>query len=229
MLLFGAVAVTTAAASSAATTTVADWELNEPVGAAVMTDSSGNGLNGSIGNEVVTGATYDGATGYRFARLKPNTAPAHPEHIARVPNDPRLDPGAGTYSVEVRYRTGNPFGNLAQKGLAGAQGGYWKIQLPQGSEPSCLVRGPTGVTNAVRARSAISDYQWHTVRCVRTTDAVALYVDGAYVGSNLGVTGDIGNDQPLYLGGKGECDQVAVTCDYFGGDVDYVRITAGTG
>lgn len=211
-------------ATAASSAPVVAWELNEPVGATTMIDSSINGLHGDIGTEVVTGATFDGASGYRFARLPPNTPPAHPEHIVRVPHDERLNPGTEDYTVEVRYRTKNAFGNLIQKGQAGSRGGYWKIQLPQG-EPSCLFRGPTGITNAVRAKTRIDDNQWHTIRCERTTDAVALYVDGVFVGRNRGLTGAIANTKDLTLGGKGKCDQIKVTCDYFGGDVDWVRIT----
>lgn len=212
------------AVPAAATTTTVAWELNEPRGATTMLDSSGNEIHGIIGTEVVTGATFDGATGYRFARLKPNTPPAHPEHNVWVPHDERLNPGSDDYSVEVRYRTGNPFGNLIQKGQSGTPGGYWKIQLPQG-EPSCLFRGPTGVTNAVRAQTRIDDERWHVIRCDRTDDAVELYVDGVFAGRNRGTTGAIANTKPLSLGGKDDCDQIKVTCDYFGGDVDYVRIT----
>jgi len=209
--------------AAAATTTVA-WELNEPAGATTMTDTSGNGITGRIGAEVVTGVTVQGATGYRFPRLAPNTPPAHPEHNVQVPHDDRLNPGSEDYSVEVRYRTGNPFGNLIQKGQSGTRGGYWKIQLPQG-EPSCLFRGPTGVTNAVRAQTRIDDDQWHVIRCDRTADAVELYVDGVFAGRNRGTTGAIANTRSLSFGGKDDCDQVTVTCDYFGGDVDWVRIT----
>ena len=172
-----------------------------------------------------TGVLADGATGYRFDRLRPNTPPAHPEHIVVVPHDPRLEPADRDYTIDARYRTTNPFGNFVRKGQAGSRGGYFKIQLPQG-EPSCLFRGPSGVTNAVRARgNRIDDGLWHTIRCERTRDAVVLYVDGVFVGRNRGLTGPIANSQPIYIGGKGNCDQIKITCDYFGGDIDYIRIT----
>ena len=28
----------------------------------------------------------------------------------------------------------------------------------------------------------------------------------------------------MTIAGKGNCDQVEITCDYFSGDIDYVRI-----
>ena len=51
--------------------------------------------------------------------------------------------------------------------------------------------------------------------CVRTATAVTLYVDGVFMNRKRGVTGRIDNKQPLTIGGKTECDQVTVTCDYF--------------
>ena len=211
-------------AQAATPVTIANWQMNEAAGARTMVDSTGR-FNGVIGTEVVTGATFGGSTGYRFERLKPNTPPARPEHIVRVPNSALLNPGnRAEYAVEVRYRTSNPFGNIVQKGQAGAKGGYWKIQLPQG-EASCLFRGPGGVTNAVRSRGIqINDNQWHTVRCVATPTEARLYIDGVFIGRNRGTTGQIVNSEPVYVGGKGFCDQVKITCDYFGGDIDYVRL-----
>ncbi|MGH9246806.1 MAG: LamG domain-containing protein [Acidimicrobiales bacterium] len=225
--LAAALLVLTGAQPAGATVTqsLAVWEMNEDAGATIMHDSSGNGFDGAIGDEVILGATFDGAVGYRFPWLKPNTPPAHPEHIVRVPHDEDLNPAADDYTIELRLRTTNKFGNVIQKGQAAAPGGFFKIQLPMG-EPSCVFRGPDGVTNAVRARGQpIRDGQWHVIRCERTTNAVELYIDGVFIGRNTGLTGPIGNDKPIYIGGKGVCDQIRITCDYFGGDIDWVRLS----
>ncbi len=205
---------------------VANWEMDELPEAEVMSDSSGNAFDGDVGDEVVTGVVVaEDNAAYRFARVKPNTPPARPEHNVVVPHDHRLNPAdRDEYVVEVRLRTTNKFGNVVQKGQAGARGGYWKIQLPL-AEPSCLFRGPGGVTNAVRARGKpIDDDNWHTIRCEATPDKVEMFVDGVFIGRNRGLTGRIANDEPVYIGGKGFCDQIKITCDYFGGDIDYVRL-----
>jgi hypothetical protein len=84
-----------------------------------------------------------------------------------VPNSAALNPGTGDYAVEFRMRTTHSFGNVIQKGQAGAPGGYWKFQQPSGK---------------------------------------------------------ISNTRPVTIAGKGDCDQVEITCDYFSGDLDYVHI-----
>ena len=42
-----------------------------------------------------------------------------------------------------------------------------------------------------------------------------------------GATGYINNSIPMTIGGKINCDQIKVTCDYFSGMIDYIRITRG--
>jgi hypothetical protein len=48
--------------------------------------------------------------------------------------------------------------------------------------------------------------------------------DGVVTGRNFNATGSIANTRPLSIAGKLNCDQVNTTCDYFAGDLDYVKI-----
>jgi hypothetical protein len=214
-----------APASAAGGTTVISWDMNEPAGASVMHDSGPLGIDGQIGSEVITGVAVGGAVGYQFPRLKPNTPPTHPEHLVVIPDQTALDPETGNYTVEIRYRTTNGFGNLIQKGQSHSAGGQWKIQLP-GGRPQCYFKGSGGKAGA-GWKTPIDDGQWHTLRCVRTPDSVTLYVDGVRRGRKVGPTGNMNNKFPVTIGGKQKCDQITVTCDYFGGTVDYVRIEKG--
>jgi hypothetical protein len=205
--------------------------MGEPSGATVMTDSSGNRLNGTIGSAVRTGVSMagaDGRTAYQWAFTQPNAAPAKPERLIKVPDDSRLDPGTRDYAVTIRYKTTQAFGNLLQKGQSGASGGYWKFQAPKGVL-SCLFRGADG-SRSVNSGVALNDGGWHTVRCERTADRVTMTVDAGTTKQitrrALGVTGNISNANPLTIGGKANCDQIKVTCDYFTGAIDYVRIQA---
>ena len=203
---------------------VAVWQMNEQAGARTMQDSSGNGIDGTIGSDVVAGtALSGGGTGYRFTYVRPNQPPANPERLVQVPHDNRLNPGTGEFAVEVRLRTTHSFGNVIQKGQAGARGGYFKFQAPSG-KISCLFRGSAGSSTASSGSVRINDGAWHTVRCERTASSVVMTVDGVVTGRNRNATGNIANTRPLTIAGKLNCDQVEVTCDYFAGDIDYVRI-----
>jgi Laminin G domain len=217
-------ATMTSPAEGDATATLASWQLNERAGATVMRDSSGHGINGSIGSDVVTGVTPSGATGYRFTNVDPDQPPVKPGRLVQV-NSATLNPGSRDYAVTVRYRTTHTFGNLLQKGQAGAKGGYFKLQAPRGIM-HCLFRGSHD-SIAVGSGKPLNDGRWHVVRCERSSGGVTMTVDGKVTGSHTGSTGSISNPVPLTIGGKRNCDQVRVSCDYFAGDVDYVTIQTG--
>ena len=207
-----------------AATPVATLQMNEAAGASTAVDSSGNGLNGVVGSHVQTGvALTGGGTGYRFPYLRPNTPPADPEHLVTIPHNNRLNPGTGNFAVEFRMRTTHSFGNVIQKGQAGSKGGYWKFQQPSG-KISCLFRGSAGSSTASSGTVRVNDGAWHTVRCERTSSSVTMTVDGVVTGRNRNPTGPIANTKPLSIAGKLNCDQIDITCDYFAGDLDYVKI-----
>ena len=75
--------------------------------------------------------------------------------------------------------------------------------------------------------TAINDNLWHVLTCVRTPTRVTVLVDGVEVNHKNGSTGTIDNEMPMTVGGKLNCDQIKVTCDYFSGDIDYIRIYKG--
>ncbi len=113
-----------------------------------------------------------------------------------------------------------------QKGQGATTGGYWKLENPEGL-PRCLFRGSNGASRTGYAKVAINDGQWHVIRCNRTSTYVEMYIDGVRQSRLTGPTGTIANPWELTIGGKGQCDGVNVTCDYFVGDIDYVRIEKG--
>jgi hypothetical protein len=203
------------------------WKMNEGRGATVMADSSGHGIKGHIGSAVQTGVKVKGSTGYRWSQTKPNEPPAKPQRLV-VASDPQLNPGTGDYAVTIRFRTTHSAGNIIQKGQAGASGGYWKMQNVRG-EITCLFRGrsPSGDVQSKAVNSGtkpLNDGSWHKVVCARTAKQVTMTIDGSRVRRAVGPTGKISNDRPISIGGKSNCDQKKVTCDYFSGDIDYVRI-----
>ena len=55
---------------------------------------------------------------------------------------------------------------------------------------------------------------------------VAVVVDGTRKVRTIAI-GRIDNKLPMTIAGKSKCDGVRVSCDYFVGDMDYVKITRG--
>jgi PKD repeat protein len=227
LLMAGGVVAMAAPAQAVATTNAAFWSMDEAPGSRTMTDSSGNRINGTVGADVETGVRYDGASAYRFPNISPTAPPARPEHVVQVPTNPRLNPDAGDYSVTVRYRTTKSYGNIVQKGQNATAGGYWKFEQPNGIV-TCLFKGANGQQRSAWSRTPLNDGQWHTVRCERTSTSVTMYVDGVRHSRLAGSTGTIANTWELAIGGKTRCDQNRTTCDYFTGDIDYVRVEKGS-
>jgi PKD repeat protein len=225
------------AAQAAATNVVADWELNDAPGATVAVDSSGNGLNGAIDPTAATHGLHTGVTDgvntfYRWDNRCPACEPVEQQRVVQIPDDDRLDiaDASTTWTLEFRFRTSHPFGNYMQKGQSESHGGQIKVQGPKGSV-QCLFKGADGTRVGTGSPTALDDNQWHTVQCIRTETQVKEFVDGVRVAVKNGETGPINNNNAFVIGGKTNCDQVAITCDYFSGDIDYVKVStdAATG
>lgn len=214
--------VTASPADAAATTLVASWQMNEPAGATVMTDSSGHGITGTIGSAVATGVQTSGTIDYQWSSVNPTAPPAKPQRLVQV-NNSALNPGTRDYAVTIRYRTTHSYGNMIQKGQNATAGGYFKFEQPNGFI-TCLFKGATGQQRAIVSKIALNDGAFHTVRCERTTNQLTMTIDSRTKYSLTGPTGNISNTVPLTIGGKLNCDQVKVTCDYFAGTIDWITI-----
>jgi hypothetical protein len=224
-----AIGVAVPTASGAATTVIANWQMNEGSTASTMLDSSGNGINGQIGDDVLTGVNVLGAVAYRWTSVKPAAPPPKPERLVRV-YDSRLNPGTRQYAVTVRFRTTHSYGNMIQKGQSKNPGGHFRWDIP-GGELRCQFDGrlPAGGMSSRTVRTGslrLNDGAWHTARCERLPDRLVLTIDGTRTFTRMGPTGNISNTIPLTIGGKSQCDQIKVTCDYFAGDIDWVQIQA---
>jgi FlaG/FlaF family flagellin (archaellin) len=225
--------------ASATTNVAADWEMNESYSAStmesgptVMHDSTGN-HNGTIprqdspdGQQITTHGSY-----YSWKDRCPACYPPDSTRVIQVPDSSALeipDPSV-PYTLTFRFRTSHPFGNYMQKGQATTPGGQIKVQAPKGNV-QCLFHGSLGQvgTGSTQKYPALDDGQWHTVTCVHTSTQVKEYVDNhtTPIVKN-GSTGPIDNSYPMTIGGKPKCDQVKVTCDYFSGDMDFVRVSHG--
>jgi hypothetical protein len=224
MVLVSFLMTSTVGVSHAATPTLtADWEMNEPAGTTVMNDTTGN--HPGVVNPA--GVTANGSS-FHWQQRCPACLPTAIERVITVNDSPELDitDPSVNYTLEFRYHTRGGYGNIMQKGQSSTAGGQIKVQLPQG-RPQCLFKGANGQRVGSGSPVAINDGQWHTVMCVHSATQVLTYVDGVRMGVKNGSTGPIDNSKPFVIGGKLNCDQIKTTCDYFSGDIDWVRITRG--
>ena len=224
----GTTGASEAQSSRAAPVTTLQLDFSDAAGATTALDSSGLGHHGAVGSHIRMRGSY--AT---WDRHDPSDNPYFgADHLVMISDaaDGTLDPGAGNFVVELRYRTTAKFGNIIQKGQATTAGGQVKWQQPKGVL-GCMFKSPTGQA-AVNSKTPLNDGQWHTVRCERTSTQVTMYVDGVYRNRIRKPTGTIDNRKPWTIGGKYECDTSdptvgADSCDYFPGDIDYVTLTKG--
>lgn len=209
--------VTLGSASAAdAGTLQAWWRLDEGAGARAAHDSSGRGLNGSVGSRVAAGGGI-----YRFSGQYYGSFDR--ERLVTVTDNGALDPGSRSWAVTVRVRTSAPSSNVVQKGQAKTSGGYYKIEIHDGVA-GCLFRDSAGASAGIRGATRVDDGAWHTIRCVRRTDSVSIQIDGSAPRTHEKHIGSVSNAWPLSIGGKYKCEPPDVTCDYLAGDIDDVKI-----
>ena len=123
----------------------------------------------------------------------------------------------------MRFKTGRAASNVTQKGQATTTGGYWKVEIHNGLA-TCLFKDGSGRQRAVLSTSRVDNGVFHTVRCDRTSSKVWITVDGKVQRTITGATSNIANASPLAIGGKAGCNPPKVGCDFFAGQIDYVRI-----
>ncbi len=207
-------------------TVEADWQMNESSSATTLADSSGNGVTGSIGATVDTGVRSGSTTYHRFPPISA-TAPADPGRLHVVSDDPGLDPGSDTFAVTVRFRAGYTGRNMIQKGQSTTVGGMWKIEFEGVTgRARCLFRGPDS-DSLVSSDGNTVDDGWHILRCEHSATGTIMTLDGVRQARSTRSTGPIANNKDLVIGGKGNCDNITTSCDYFVGDLDYVTIERG--
>lgn len=203
---------------------VLDLELDDAAGATAALDSSGSQHEGAIGSHLAMNGSYAD-----WDRHAPDEGIAyHDDHLIAVSDDSdgSLDPGTSTFIVTMRFRTKGYIGNVIQKGQAHTTGGQVKVQGHK-HRLSCMFRTSDGMATATSGSIAVNDNHWHLMRCVRTSSSVTVFIDGVKTNRIDHHTGNLDNTMPWTIGGKADCDAVKVTCDYFSGEIDFVRMTKG--
>jgi hypothetical protein len=204
-VLVGVVAAVTLSAPSAqaAPSYRAHWTLDE-IGSSTAFDSSGNGNDGT--NHDVDG---DGS-GYSFNGTSSRVV---------VPNSPSLNSGSGDFSWGVTIsmtRPPMPLGetyDILRKGLAGAKGGDYKLEIMNSSgkaKARCVFNSvlPNGKRANVAQLDAnsLADGNVHTITCTKTASAITVQVDARASKTKTisGGLGTVSNTYDLALGAKAE-------------------------
>ncbi len=224
-LVAAATCLLSAPAQADGDSTIAFWDMSERPGSTVLVDQSGHGVNGDIASGIKLGNVDSGtgATFFKWPFAPPNTTPPTSPRLIRISDD-RTNPGTADFTVAMRYRTTQNFGNVMQKGQNGNKGGYWKIEIPNG-HVTCLFKGQSGSV-LVNSSIILNDGMWHTIVCSRTPSGATMVIDGTTTRKKAGFAGNISNKVPMTIGGKTNCDQVTVTCDFFTGDIDWVKLSS---
>jgi hypothetical protein len=204
----------TMTSAEAASSVIALWHMGDS--GTVMTDASGNALNGTLTN-VTTG--QPGAIGHAYAFM------ARPSYVT-VPSSTNLNPNTSSFAVTLHIKLGvKPTPqvgdyDLIRKGLSATPGGNWKIEILGTGAAFCQFQGTESRVTLSRGPS-LADNIWHTVTCRRTGTGVRLTIDGA-AWSKAGTTGAIANSSAVRIGNKD-----ASGGDQYPGLMDEVRVSVG--
>jgi len=187
-----------------------------------MTDSSGNGNDGTTHNVTMTGAN-----GYKFD-------PASRSKVV-VPNSPTLNPGASTFSYRVKVQSSHAPASgtdydLLRKGIGTTTGGEYKIEIVNANGQGrafCLVKDSRGVGASIRGTTNVTDGHVHTLTCTKTATGLTLKVDALKprtktVTSGLG---SISNTSALVIGAKTPTVK-GTAGDWYNGALLQARISA---
>ena len=191
------------------------WHMDETSGS-VMSDSSGNGYNGTLSNIRTGVAGFNGSRGYGFNGTSSKVI---------VPDAAGLDPGTQDFVVSVHVAFSavpDDDYDLIRKGLQGTSGGDWKIEIVEVNGAAiarCYLRGSNGDWQKTTGPN-LADGAWHTITCERHGGTVQMSVDGT-VWKKTKTIGSISNSAPLSIGAK------ASGGDWMKGTIDEVSLTIG--
>lgn len=185
---------------------VADWEMNEMGSPPLTMVDSGDGHDGQpMGGVVGDGSSYtfDG-TG-----------------VVKVsdPDGMTLNPGSQditiTASLSFSNRPGHDY-DIVRKKPAGVKGMQYRMEIMSTGKAKCFFTGDSG-NAAITAKQVLSDGQFHTITCTKTSSTIGITVDAKAKTKNV-VIGSIANATDISIGAK------LPSGDDFVGSMDYVRL-----
>ncbi len=194
--LTAALGVVALAAPAMAAGERAVWHFDETSGSTAF-DSSGNGLDGTSENVVMTGS------GYVFNGSTSKVV---------VPSSPTLNPGTAAFSFSVTFQSSVAPGagldyDLLRKGLTTTVGGEYKVEILQANGKAralCVVKDSAKKALQIRGTTDLTDGKVHTITCTRTSAGLTVVVDNLAPRTKSGSSGSVSNTAPLSIGAKAE-------------------------
>jgi len=150
-----------------------------------------------------------------------------PRAILEGNRDDTLNPGARPVSygasVLMTHDDLSDGANVVQKGYSIGGISQFKLQVDhEMGHPSCVIAGQRARIYRAEPDLDVADGTWHELACTRTTNQLAIIVDGVERASvPVPPTLSIANSEPLRVGGKG----ANKGNDQFAGLIDNVFMT----
>ena len=199
--------------------------MNEPVGATVMID--GNGWH-RLDRPDRHAHRCDVQRRHRVhldASTAKEQAPPRRSASSRSPTATGLDPATARSPSSCGTAPRRTSGTSRRRDRRAAAAGSGRSRTPAGSRPACSRALPAGRDRlpdpAQRQRVAQPHLRPHADG---RDDVCRRRLPGT---ARTAPPGTINNSIPMTIGGKINCDQVEITCDYFSGLIDFIKITRG--
>jgi hypothetical protein len=208
-VVLGVALVGSSLPAHAAPTLVALWKMDETSGT-VMRDSIAS-HNGTL-HSVLLGQPGFKGTAYGFTGSS----------YVSVPSASDLNPGSRNISITLHLKAtsvpASPDWDLIRKGLYETSGGEFKMEYQPSGQASCGFKGSAGYSELI-AGPALNNGQWHTVRCVKTSSAIQVVVDGTTFSKSANI-GSIANTASIAIGAR-------PGSEFFKGSLDHASIRIG--
>jgi hypothetical protein len=173
------------------------WQLDETSGSSVS-DSSGNGNDGTVHGGVVMGVPGHTGTAFDFHASG---------SWVEVPSSDSLNPGTADFTVSAWVNSDTTPGSgqsyeVVRKGLGSTSGGEFDLQIVNHGYAKCIAKDSSGRSESLRGPAIrVTDGQWHSLACSRTGSTWSVTVDGTTVSTQAGL-GSIGNTKSLAIGSR---------------------------
>ncbi len=185
----------------AVTGNAANWPMQETSGT-TMTDTSGNGNNGTLVGPVKVGQPGPaGSTGFPLAYSFPGSTA---KSTVDVPFSSTLVAGSANIDISFWLNTTHlpTSGDYDLVRMGDYPFPEYKVELVKQNQIECTYHhSSTGAF--AQGGSSLNNGQWHFVQCVKTATQIQVWIDGTEVASTNAAIGDVSPSQDAFIGAHG--------------------------